>query len=167
MFVLKVTSDSVIKKTKGKTTTSAKKAYDTAKTYSTSYDKAKPIIKVTTKVDKANTLFKQVDKFEEQMVIHSINVVNIGSGNTDVIYGKFKKNKKEKYIEDSKYKYETMCEYLSIDGYDIANRSWNELDANEQSAVVENIYAWDTDYFKRSWLRTALKSVSLGFNMVS
>ena len=167
LFVLKVTSDSVIKKTKGKTTTSAKKAHDTAKTYSTSYDKAKPIIKVTTKVDKANTLFKQVDKFEEQMVIHSINVVNIGSGNTDVIYGKFKKNKKEKYIEDSKYKYETMCEYLSIDGYDIANRSWNELDADEQSAVVENIYAWDTDYFERSWLRTALKSVSLGFNMVS
>lgn len=105
------------------------------------------LVKTTNKfVNPTTKIFDSKDKAGVLRVAHSANVINIGSGKEDDLYG-VESKKSDEYIEHCQYAYDNLTcygdyEYIAENGY-----NWDQLDSETQKSIVDSMLEWDREYY--------------------
>ena len=174
---VKVIATVTIAATKKSTKPIAKKAKGAAEGANEAIDNNQLILKIISNVDSANSIVRSKEDFDASMVAHSANVVNIGSGQPYTLFGDFKNDKeKNKYIERSLEIYNESLNEYAMDtpgvfmepgsSMNITGLTWDELPANTQQSIALNVYEWDNEYYKKSYIGKALRLVEFGTDIV-
>jgi hypothetical protein len=106
-------------------------------------------------------LYDQAIAITDNYIIHTINVINIGSGSTNKVlpFKNAKIGNIEEYIESIPQKYEVMCNR----GYIEQGKSWNDLTLDQRTAAVNDMLLWDNKVYKQILLNGFSNLIQIGF----